>query len=102
MKRKSVVILGIKDRSKIRESMVTRKQGYGDEGETRKGELERIQRWVSMGGREDLGKIQGRSIDQWSLVFRSVGGEGKGQGQGRRDEDKEPGDKVMVGDLVGV
>ena len=55
-----------------------------------------------MGGREDLGKIQGRSIDQWSSVFRSVGGEGKGQGQGRRDEDKEPGDKVMVGDLVGV
>ena len=69
---------GIKDRSKIREGMVTRKQGYGDEGETRKGELGRIQRWVSVGGREDLGKIQGRFIDLWSSVFRGVGGEGKG------------------------
>ena len=76
-----MVVQGIKDRSEIRECMVTRKQGYGDEGETRKEDLGRIRRWVSMGGRGDLGKIQGRSIDLWGLVFRGVRGEGK---EGRR------------------
>ena len=40
MKRKSVGLLGVKDRSKVREGMVTGKQGYGDEGETKKGKLE--------------------------------------------------------------
>ena len=34
-----MVIQGIKDRSKIREHMVTRKQGCKDEGETREEEL---------------------------------------------------------------
>ena len=37
MKRKLVVIQGIKDRSETREGEVIRKQGCGDEGETRKG-----------------------------------------------------------------
>ena len=39
MKRKSVVIQGIKDRSEIREHIVTRKQGCEDEDETREGRL---------------------------------------------------------------
>ena len=33
--KKSMVVQGIKDRSKIREDEVIRKQGCGDEGETR-------------------------------------------------------------------
>ena len=33
--KKSMVILGIKDRSKVRRYKVTEKQGCGDEGETR-------------------------------------------------------------------
>ena len=60
-----MVIQGIKDRSKIRGHMVTRKQGCGDEGETKEGNLGRTQRWVSVGQRGDPGEIQGRSIDLW-------------------------------------
>ena len=67
-----MVIQGIKGRSKIREGEVIRKQGCGDEGETRKGNQGKTRRWVSVGRREDLGKIQGRSIDLGSSVFRSV------------------------------
>ena len=66
--KKSRMVQGIKDRSKIRKYKVTEKQGCGDEGETREareGNQGRTQRWVSMGQRRDPGKIQGRSIDQW-------------------------------------
>ena len=73
-----MVVQEIKDRSEIRDNEVIGKQGFGDEDETRKGELRKIWRWVSVGGREDLGKIQGRSIDLWSSVFRSIRGEEKG------------------------
>ena len=58
--KKSMVIQGIKDRSEIRESEVIRKQGCGDEGETREakeGKQGKAWRWVSMGKRGDLGKI---------------------------------------------
>ena len=44
-----MVIQGIKDRSEIRECIVTRKQECGDEGETKEGNLGRTWRWVSMG-----------------------------------------------------
>ena len=44
-----MVIQGIKDRGKIREHMVMRKQGCGDEGETEEGNLGRTRRWVSVG-----------------------------------------------------
>ena len=80
--RKSMVIQGIKDRSKIRCREVTEKQGCGDEGETREsreGKQGKIQRRVSVGRRGDPGEIQGRSIDLGGSVFRSVGGSiGKG------------------------
>ena len=52
------------------------KQGCGDGGETRgarEGKQGKTRRWVSMGRREGLGKIQGRSIDLGGSVFRSVG-----------------------------
>ena len=64
--KKSMVIQGIKDRSKIRESEVIRKQGCRDEGETREakeGKQGKARRWVSVGRRGDPGEIQGRSID---------------------------------------
>ena len=71
MKGKLMVVQGIEDRSKRREHMVTRKQGCGDEGETREGPE------MGVCGRQGRsGKIQGRSIDLWGSVFRSVGGEG--------------------------
>ena len=76
MKRKSVVIQGIKDRSRIREHMVTRKQGCGDEGESREGKLGEDPEMGDHGKKRRSGKIQGRSIDLWGLVFRSVRGEG--------------------------
>ena len=50
--KKSMVVQGIKDRSKIRKHKVTEKQGCGDEGETgeaRKGNQGRTWRWVSVG-----------------------------------------------------
>ena len=74
------MIQGIKDRSEIREGKVIRKQGCGDEGETRKGNQGKTQRRVSVGQREDLGKIQGRSIDLGGLVFRSVRSERRVEG----------------------
>ena len=52
-----MVIQGTKDRSKIREHMVARKQGRGDESEVREENLGRTRRWVFMGRRGDLGKI---------------------------------------------
>ena len=80
--KKLMVVQGIKDRSKIRKHKVTVKQGCGEEGETREareGKQGEIRRWVSMGQREDQGKIQGRSIDLRVLVFWGVGGSiGKG------------------------
>ena len=75
-----MVIQGIKDRSEIREGKVIRKQGCGDEGETRKGKQGKTQRRVSVGQREDLGKIQGRSIDLGGSVFRSVRSERRVEG----------------------
>ena len=57
------MIQGIKDRSEIREGKVIKKQGCRDEGETRKGNQGKTQRWVSMGRREDLGKIQGVMVE---------------------------------------
>ena len=83
-KKKLTVIQGIKDRSKIRDHLVTRKQGYGDEGETKEGSLRRTRRWVSVGWRGDPGEIQGRSIDLGVLVFRGVGGGRRVEGQGQQ------------------
>ena len=63
-----MVVQGIKDRSKVREHMVMRKQGDRDESETREGEQGETQRWVFVGKRrsgEDPGKIH-----------RSYGGSG--------------------------
>ena len=75
--KKSMVIQGIKDRSKVRGRKVTEKQGCGDEGEireVRKGKQGKTWRWVSVGRQGDPGEIQGRSIDLGGSVFRSVGG----------------------------
>ena len=63
MKRKSVGLLGVKDRSEIREGMVIRKQGCGDEGETREGRLGEFPKMGVCGEIRRSGKIQGRSID---------------------------------------
>ena len=61
---------------------MTKKQGCGDEGETREakeGKQGKTQRWASVGRRGDPGEIQGRSIDPRGSVFRGVGGSiGKG------------------------
>ena len=102
MKRKSVVILGIKDRSKIRECMVTKKQGCGEEGETgeaREGKQGKTQRWVSMGvggrSREDPGEIH-RSMGfgvQECQRWRDKGGDEVGGMRGS----KERGEGVKVG-----
>ena len=75
-----MVVQGIKDRSEIREHMVTRKQGDGEESETREREQRKTRRWVSVEERGDLGKIQGRSLDLGNAVFRSVG-EGGDKGE---------------------
>ena len=66
------------------------KQGKQEKGRTR--------RWVSVRRRGDPGEIQGRSIDLWGSVFRSVGGsmgewnEGRcwhrGQGVGIRTRER--------------
>ena len=69
MKRKSVVILGAKDRSKIRECMVTKKQGCGEEGETGEageGKQGKTWRWVSVG-------VGGRSREDPGEIHRSYG-----------------------------
>ena len=84
--KKSMVVQGIKDRSKIRENEVIRKQGCGDEGETRearKGKQGKTRRWVSVGQRGDPGEIQGRFIDLRGSVFRGVG---RSIGKGTRQE----------------
>ena len=57
MKRKSVVIQGIKDRSRIREHIVTRKQGCGDEGESREGKLGEDSEMGDHGKKRRSGKI---------------------------------------------
>ena len=78
-----MVLQGIQDRSTIRGHKVTEKSGCRDEGETREAREKKqgkTQRWVSVGQREDLGKIQGRSIDLGGSVFRSVGSEGRVEG----------------------
>ena len=83
--KKSMVIQGIKDRSKIRCREVTEKQGCRDEGETREareGKQGKTRRWVSVRRGGDPGEIQGRSIDLGGSVFRSVGGS-----IGKRDEE---------------
>ena len=71
-----MVVQGINDRIKIREHMVTEKQGCGDEGGMREGKLGKTWRRVSMGGRGDLGEIQGRSIDLRSRQCSGVLEEG--------------------------
>ena len=58
-----MVVQGIKDRSKRREHMVTRKQGCRDEGETREEELGEDLEMGVCGRKRKSGKIQGRSID---------------------------------------
>ena len=66
--KKSMVVQGIKDRSKIRKSMVTEKQWCRDEGETREareGKQGKTRRQVSVGQRRDPGEILRRSIDRW-------------------------------------
>ena len=49
MKKKLMVIQGIKDRSEIRSCMVTEKQGDGDECETGEEKQGSTRKWVSMG-----------------------------------------------------
>ena len=76
---------------------MTKKQGCGEEGETREakeGKQEETRRWVSMGRRGDPGEIQGRSIDLRSSVFRGVGG---GVGRGTRREGRGVGGGVGRG-----
>ena len=65
MKGKLMVVQGIKDRSKIREHMVTGKQGCGDEDETREGKLGEDPEMGVCERKRRSGKIQGRSIDLW-------------------------------------
>ena len=91
--KKSMVIQGIKDRSKIRNHRVTKKQGCGDEGETREareGKRRKTRRWVFVRRRGDPGEIQGISIDLRGSVFRGVGssiGKGiRGEGVGAESE----------------
>ena len=57
MKRKSVVIQGIKDRSRIRKHIVTRKQGCGDEDESREGKLGEDSEMGDHGKKRRSGKI---------------------------------------------
>ena len=79
--KRSMVVQGIKDRSKIRKRKVIEKQGGGDECDARGGNLGRTWGWAFVGVGEDLGKIQGRSIDIGGSVFWSIRGEG---GEGKR------------------
>ena len=85
--KKSMVVQGIKDRSKIRNYKVIEKQEGGDEcdaGEAREGKLGGTWRRVSVGRRGDPGEIQGRSIDLGGSVFRSVGRGRRVEGQGQQ------------------
>ena len=88
-----MVVQGIKDRSKIRNHMVTEKQGNRDESETRgtrEGNQGKTKEDPEMGvygkkgrSREDPGKIhrsRGFSVQECQ---RRIGG-----GQGWRDKDK--------------
>ena len=72
-----MVIQGIKDRSKIREHMVTRKQGCKDEGETREEELGEDPEVGVCGRKRRSGRSREDPIDLWGSVFRSVRGEEK-------------------------
>ena len=74
-----MVIQGIKDRSRIREHIVTRKQGCGDEGESRVGKLGEDSEMGDHGKKRRSGKIQGRSID-----LRCGGGDRTGSGSRAR------------------
>ena len=84
MKRKSVGLPEVKDRSKIREGMVTGKQGYGDEGETRKGKL---------GEDPEMGVCgrKGRSGEDPGKIHRSVefGVQECWRRRERKEEDKD-------------
>ena len=65
---------------------MSRKQGCGDESETREareGKQGETRRRVSVRRRGDPGEIQGRSIDLRGSVFRGVGGN---RGKGTRRE----------------
>ena len=75
-----MVVQGIKDRSKIREHMVIRKQGCREKGESREGKLGKDLEMGVRGKKRRSGKIQGRSIDLQGLVFRSVGEGGDREG----------------------
>ena len=56
-RKKSMVVQGIKDRSEIRGTIVTRKWGCGDECETGEETQGSTRRWVSMGEWGDPGEI---------------------------------------------
>ena len=92
--KKPMVIQGIKDGSEIREDAVIRKQGCGEEGETREareGKQGKTRRRMSMRRRGDPGEIQGGSIDLRGSVFKGVGGS---IGKGIRREGVGAGDRV--------
>ena len=99
VKRKSMVVQGIKDRSEIREHKVTRRQGYGDEGETRKGKLGEDPEMGVHGrkgrSRGDPGKIH-RSVGVWCSGVLEEKGRREG-GRGQRDE----GERESYGCLMG-
>ena len=73
---------------------MSRKQGCGDESETREareGKQGETRRRVSVRRRGDPGEIQGRSIDLRGSVFRGVGGN---KGKGMKREGVGVGSKV--------
>ena len=73
---------------------MSRKQGCGDESETREareGKQGETWRRVSVRQRGDPGEIQGRSIDLRGSVFRGVGGN---KGKGTKREGVGVGSKV--------
>ena len=57
-----------------------RKQGCRDKGESREGKLGKDPEMGVHGKKRRSGKIQGRSIDLWGLVLRSVGEGGDREG----------------------
>ena len=68
-----MVILGIKDRSETREHIVTRKQGWREEGETREGKLGEDPEMGVHGRKRRSGKIQGKSRENPGKIHRSMG-----------------------------
>ena len=85
--KKSMVVQGIKDGSKMRNRKVIEKQGGRDESETREArekKQRKTRRQVSMGRRGDPGEIQGRSIDLGGSVFGSVGRGRRVEGRGQQ------------------